>query len=160
MRQLIVLGVLLYSVPVLAQSTARTVSPGMTKTQVISALGQPATSRSVGEDTYLFYVNSCGKQCGMNDLVILHADSVADAIFRSPERHYTGKSSSPAAISPRAAAHEKPAPAEPIKMRPDSSKKAPKRMKPIPANDTRPSIPVNPPVLRPAPSTKPASKAP
>ena len=160
MRQLIVLGVLLYSVPVLAQSAARTISPGMTKMQVIAALGQPATSRSVAEDTYLFYVNSCGKKCGMNDLVILHADSVSDAIFRSPDRHYTGKSSSPTAISPRKASREKPATSEPMKVRQDSSKKAPKRMTPIRANDTHPSIPVNPPTLRPAPTTKPASKSP
>ncbi|MDQ2665407.1 MAG: outer membrane protein assembly factor BamE [Gemmatimonadota bacterium] len=159
MRQLIVLGVLLYSVPVLAQGAAHTVSPGMTKTQVISSLGQPVTARTVGEDTYLFYANTCGKRCGMNDLVILHADGVSDAIFRSPDRHYTGKSSSPAAISGRTASREKPTPSEPMKVRPDSSKMAPKRMKPIPANDTRPSIPVNPPMLRPAPGTKPAASA-
>lgn len=157
MRRLIVLGLLLYGVPLVAQN-AHTVSPAMNKTQVIAALGQPATSRTVGEDTYLFYVNSCGKKCGMNDLVILHADSVTDAIFRSPDRHYTGKSSSPEAISPRTAAHEKPASSEPLKVRPDSSTKAPKRMKPAPANDIHPSIPVKPAVLPPAPATKPASK--
>jgi hypothetical protein len=80
-------------------------------------------------------VNAWGKKCGMNDLVILHADSVTDAIFRSPDRHYTGKSSSPEAIPPRVAAREKPAVAEPMKVRADSSPKAPKRMKPAPAND-------------------------
>ncbi len=160
MRGLIVLGVLLYAVPLTAQSGARTVAPGMSKAQVIASLGQPITSRTVGEDTYLFYVNACGKKCGINDLVILHADSVADAIFRAPDRHYTGKSSSPAAISPRAASRERPTPPEPMKMRPDSSTKAPKRMKPAPANDIRPSIPVNPPTLRPAPTIKPASKTP
>jgi hypothetical protein len=159
MRRLIVLAVVLYGTPLVAQG-AHTVSPGMHKAQVIAALGQPVTARSVGEDTYLFYVNSCGRKCGMNDLVILHADSVTDAIFRSPDRHYTGTSSSPAAIPPRVAAHEKPAPTEPMKVRPDSSPKAPKRMKPTPANDIRPSIPTNPPVLKPAPATKPASKSP
>ena len=160
MRHSIVLGFLLYAVPVCAQSAARTVAPGMTKAQVITALGQPVTSRTVGDDTYLFYPNACGRKCGINDLVILHADSVSDAIFRSPNRHYTGKSSSPAAIAPRVAARAKPPAAEPMKMRADSSRKAPTRMKPAPANDTRPSIPVNPPVLRPAPSTKPASTSP
>ena len=159
MRRLIVLGLVLYGVPLMAQK-ARTVSPGMNKTQVIAALGQPATARTVGADTYLFYVNSCGRKCGMNDLVILHADSVTDAIFRSPDRHYTGKSSSPMAISPRAASHENPVSSEPMKVRPDSSPKAPKRMKPSPANDIRPSIPVKPAVLPPAPTTKPASKSP
>ena len=159
MRRLIVLGVSLYAVPLVAQG-AHTISPGMNKSQVIAALGQPITARTVGEDTYLFYVNACGKKCGMNDLVILHADSVTDAIFRAPDRHYTGKSSSPAAIPPRVAAREKPAPTEPLKTRTDSSSKAPKRMKPAPANDIRPSIPVKPATLPPAPTTKPASKSP
>jgi hypothetical protein len=159
MRRLIALGVLLYGVPLVAQG-AHTVSPGMNKTQVIAALGQPATTRTVGADTYLFYVNSCGRKCGMNDLVILHDDSVTDAIFRSPDRHYTGKSSSPEAIPPRVAAREKPASAEPLKVRPDSSPSAPKRMKPVPANDIRPSIPVKPATLPPAPTAKPASKSP
>ena len=159
MRRLILLG-LLYGTPVLAQSAARTVSPGMSKTQVIAALGQPATSRSVGEDTYLFYLNACGKRCGMNDLVVLHADSVSDAIFRSPDRHYTGKSSSPSSIPPRVAARQKAPSPEHMKMRTDSSRAAPTRMKPAPANDVRPSIPVNRPVIRPAPDTKPPTKSP
>ena len=159
MRRLIVLAIVLYGLPVMAQG-AHTVSPGMNKTQVLAALGQPATARTVGEDTYLFYVNSCGKKCGMNDLVILHADSVTDAIFRSADRHYTGKSSSPQPISAHAAAHEKAAMTEPMKTRPDSSTKAPKRIKPAPANDIRPSIPVKRPVLSPAPASKPASKTP
>lgn len=160
MRRLIVLGLVLYGVPLVAQN-ARTVAPGMNRTQVIAALGQPATSRAVGADTYLFYVNACGRRCGMNDLVILHADSVTDAIFRSPDRHYTGKSSSPQAIPPRVAARERPASSEPLKTRPDSSRRtAPKRMKPAPANDIRPSIPVKPATIPPAPTTKPASKSP
>lgn len=133
MRRLLVLALMLYCSPLLAQTAARTISPGMTKAQVIAALGEPATARTVGEDSYLFYANACGKRCGMNDLVVLHADSVADAIFRSPDRHYTGKSSSPTAIPPSVAT----------------------RMKPGPPSDTRPWIPVNPPVVKPAP-TKPA----
>ena len=158
MRRLILLG-MLYGTPVLAQAAARTVSPGMNKAQVIAALGQPATARAVGEDTYLFYLNACGKRCGMNDLVILHADSVSDAIFRSPDRHYTGKSSSPSAIPPRVAARQK-ASTEPMKTRPDNTPAAPTRMTPAPANDIRPSMPVNRPVLRPAPDTKPATRTP
>ena len=159
MRRLILLG-MLYGTPVLAQAAARTVSPGMNKAQVIAALGQPATARTVGEDTYLFYLNACGKRCGMNDLVVLHADSVSDAIFRSPDRHYTGKSSSPSAIPPRVAARQNAPSAEPMKTRPDKSPEAPTRMKPAPANDIRPSMPVNRPVIRPAPDTKPATKSP
>ena len=159
MRRLILLG-MLYGTPVLAQAAARTVSPGMNKAQVIAALGQPATARAVGEDTYLFYLNACGKRCGMNDLVILHADSVYDAIFRSPDRHYTGKSSSPSAIPPRVAARQKAPSTEPVKMRPEKSPEAPTRMKPAPANDVRPSMPVNRPMLRPTPDTKSATKSP
>ena len=36
----------------------------------------------------------------MNDLVVLDNDKVVDAIFRDPNRHYTGKSSSPMALTP------------------------------------------------------------
>ena len=161
MRHPLVLALMLSSSPLLAQTAAHTISPGMTKAQVTAALGEPATARTVGEDSYLFYTNACGKRCGMNDLVVLHADSVADAIFRSPDRHYTGKSSSPTSIPPRVAARAKPAAAgEPMKVKSDSGAKRPTRMKPGPPNDTRPSIPVNPPVVKPAPATKPASKSP
>jgi hypothetical protein len=160
MRRPLVLALILYSTPLLAQSAPHTISPGMTAAQVIAALGEPATARTVGEDSYLFYINACGKKCGMNDLVVLHADSVADAIFRSPDRHYTGKSSSPTAIPPRAAVREKPVAGAPVKVKSDSGVKRPTRMKPGPANDTRPSIPVNPPAVKPASTTKPASKSP
>ena len=68
----------------------------MTRAQVVAALGAPHLERTVAEFRYLFYQNACGKACGMNDLVILSSDQVVDAIFRSPSRHYTGKSSSPA----------------------------------------------------------------
>ena len=202
MRQPLVLVLVLLGSPLLAQAPAHTISPGMTKAQVIAALGDPATTRSVGEDSYLFYLNTCGKQCGMNDLVVLHADSVTDAIFRSPARHYSGKSSSPVSIPPRKAIREKPAaphkplavkkttpvkaaapkattpmksgpemktpigprekpvpPGQPMKMPADSTKK-PTRMKPAPANDTRPSIPLHPPVVQPAAGAKPATRTP
>ena len=159
MRCPLVLALMLSTPPLLAQTAAHPISPGMTKARVIAALGEPATARTVGDDSYLFYINACGRTCGMNDLVVLHADSVADAIFRSPDRHYTGKSSSPIAISPRAAARAKPAAAgEPRKVKPDTGATKPTRMKPGPANDTRPSIPVNPPTVKPAPATKPAAK--
>jgi outer membrane protein assembly factor BamE (lipoprotein component of BamABCDE complex) len=159
MRRPIVLALMLYCSPLLAQAALHTISPGMTKAQVITALGEPATSRTVGEDSYLFYLNACGKKCGMNDLVILHADSVADAIFRAPDRHYTGKSSSPTAIPQSVAAREKPGAAGvPVKLHADSTPKRTTRMKPAPANDTRPSIPVHPQVVKAAPATaKPAA---
>lgn len=86
----------------LAQAPAATVDPGMTQKQVIEQLGKPAAIRSFQGTTYLLYSNKCGKSCGMQDLVILDHDSVVDALFRSPERHYSGTSSSPVATRPNA----------------------------------------------------------
>jgi hypothetical protein len=160
MRRPLVLALMLYSLPLAAQVASHTISPGMTKAQVIAALGEPATSRTVGEDSYLFYLNTCGKKCGMNDLVVLHADSVADAIFRAPDRHYTGKSSSPTAIPQSVASRAKPGTAgEAMKMPADSTAKQTTRMKPAPPSDTRPSIPVHPATVKPAPSTTKAAPA-
>jgi hypothetical protein len=151
----------LLAAPLAAQQAAHTVSPGMTKAQVVTALGQPATARTVSDYTYLFYTNACGKRCGMNDLVVLHGDSVVDAIFRSPTRHYTGTSSSPAPIAPAVAARKKPAGAgEPLKTPAAKPATKPVQMKPAPANDIRPSIPVNPPAVKPAPTKKPETKSP
>lgn len=163
MRRPLVLALLLLAPVLSAQQPAHTVSPGMTKAQVLAALGTPVTLRTASEFTYIFYKNACGKQCGMNDLVILHGDSVVDAIFRSPDRHYTGTSSSPAPIPPHVAAKKKSADAgEPMTM--PAAKKttpAPKPgMKPAAPNDTKPSIPLNEPKVRPATPTKPAPKSP
>jgi hypothetical protein len=85
-----------------AQSAAGTIDPGMTRAQVIERLGKPATVRSYQGSTYLMYSNKCGKKCGMQDLVILEHDSVVDAVFRSPDRHFSGTSSSPEATAPNA----------------------------------------------------------
>jgi outer membrane protein assembly factor BamE (lipoprotein component of BamABCDE complex) len=74
-----------------------TIDPGMTRAQVIEKLGKPATIRNYQGSTYLMYSNKCGKSCGMQDIVILDHDVVVDAVFRSPNRHYTGTSSSPEA---------------------------------------------------------------
>lgn len=143
----------------LAQQTERTISPGMTRAEVVAALGTPATQRTAAEYTYMFYPNSCGRECGMNDLVILKHDRVSDAIFRSPNRHYTGVSSSPAEARPAVATHRarpaaKPmaekksepanATAKPEPARPATEKAAaPAQMKPpAKANDAKPSIPV------------------
>ena len=81
---------------------AGTIDPGMTRAQVIERLGKPATVRTYQGSTYLLYPNNCGKTCGMQDLVILDHDVVVDAVFRSPNRHYTGTSSSPDATKPNA----------------------------------------------------------
>jgi hypothetical protein len=79
---------------------AGTIDPGMTRAQVIERLGKPATVRNYQGSTYLMYSNKCGKKCGMQDIVILDHDVVVDAVFRSPDRHYTGASSSPASTLP------------------------------------------------------------
>src|SRR5437764_8734963 len=96
MRLFVTLSLLAHAVALSAQGT---ISPGMSRAKVVASLGAPTTQRSVAEFRYLFYQNACGRACGMNDLVILRNDSVVDAIFRSPSRHYTGTSSSPAPIS-------------------------------------------------------------
>jgi hypothetical protein len=101
MRRLVVAA--LFAFPLAVHAQASTVSPGMSHAQVVAALGEPATSRTASEYTYLFYKNDCGRTCGMNDLVVLRRDSVVDAIFRSPARHYTGTSSSPTEDAPEVA---------------------------------------------------------
>jgi hypothetical protein len=82
-----------------AQTGAGTIDPGMSRAQVIERLGKPATVRTYQGSTYLMYSNKCGKKCGMQDIVILDHDVVVDAVFRSPDRHYTGTSSSPEATA-------------------------------------------------------------
>jgi len=83
--------------PAHAQTRDNTIDPGMTKAQVIEHLGPPSSVKTTDSMTYLMYPNNC-KSCGMQDVVFLAKDQVVDAIFRDPKRHYTGKSSSPAAI--------------------------------------------------------------
>jgi hypothetical protein len=141
MRHLLAFALLCAPAACLAQEKPKTVSPGMSEAQVVEALGQPATKRKNGDRTFLFYANTCGKSCGMNDLVILTRDSVTDAIFRSSDRHYTGTSSSPESVSAKAAAGAA-APGAPMRMKP-----------PEKASDASPSIPVSPPTMRPAPSS-------
>jgi hypothetical protein len=88
-----------------AAQTTHTVSPGMSRAEVVAQLGSPLAARSSGGSTYLFYHNGCERSCGMHDIVVLDSDRVVDAIFRSPDRHYSGTSSSPAPIPGSAAAH-------------------------------------------------------
>ena len=106
--------VLLSFVPLLglaavaAGQAPKTIDPGMTQTQVVERIGQPDGTRSSGSFTYMFYKNGCVKTCGMDDIVILDSNSVVDAIFRSAERRYSGKSSSPHAIPADVAAKKRP----------------------------------------------------
>lgn len=101
--------VLLCAVAVSVRAQApKSIDPGMSQAQVVERLGDPTLSRSSGDFTYLFYKNGCVKSCGMDDVVILRKDSVVDAMFRSPERAYSGKSSSPKAIPADVAARTRP----------------------------------------------------
>ena len=85
----------------------KSIDPGMSEAKVVERLGQPDVSRTSGDLKYLFYHNNCIKQCGMDDVVILQKDSVVDAMFRSADRSYTGKSSSPRSISAQVAARNR-----------------------------------------------------
>src|SRR5690348_5329674 len=144
MRYLFAIALLCAPAACLSQDQERTISPGMSQAQVVQALGKPATVRKNGDRTFLFYANSCGKNCGMNDLVILTRDSVTDAIFRSADERYTGTSSSPASVTAKEAA-KSGASSAPVRMKP-----------PEQANDANPSIPTSSPQLPPAnPSSTP-----
>ena len=81
-------------------AAAQSIDPGMTKGQVIERLGKPFAERTSGAYTYLFYSNGREREAGMSDLIILQNDSVIDAIFRSADRQYTGRSSSPESKMP------------------------------------------------------------
>ncbi len=177
MRHLIAIALIGFPLALPSKLAAQTISPGMTRAQVVAELGAPTTQRTASEFTYMFYPNACGRECGMNDLVILKHDSVSDAIFRSPNRHYTGTSSSPEQAPPEVAPRRARPATKPMTMpKPDASatkaagdkpateKKAAgtTQMKP-PAkpNDATPSIPAKPTTLpaAPAKSTTPAKPA-
>jgi hypothetical protein len=101
--------VLLCAAAVSARGQApKSIDPGMSQAQVVERLGDPTLSRSSGDFTYLFYKNGCVRSCGIDDVVILRKDSVVDALFRSPERAYSGKSSSPRMIPADVAARTRP----------------------------------------------------
>ncbi len=72
-----------------------TVSPGMTRDQVIAVWGVPAAERTLEGRTYLYFRNGCEVSCGTFDVVFLENDQVVDAIVRGAGHTYTGTSSSP-----------------------------------------------------------------
>jgi hypothetical protein len=98
MRTLITVLVLAAAAAPLAAQTPVTIDPGMTRSQVVAKLGQPLSAREKDTHVYLFYKNGCEKKCGMNDLVVLDSGKVVDAVFRAPNRKYSGASSSPRMI--------------------------------------------------------------
>lgn len=91
-----------------AAQAPRSIDPGMSEAKVVERLGEPDATRAAGDFKYLFYRNGCIRQCGMDDVVILQKDSVVDAMFRSADRSYSGKSSSPRAIPADVAARTRP----------------------------------------------------
>lgn len=69
---------------------AATITPGMTRDEVMTQLGRPRGETHTGSFTYLFYDNGCAVKCGMDDVVVFENNAVTDAIFRSPNRTFTG----------------------------------------------------------------------
>jgi hypothetical protein len=123
-----------------AHAQAASIDPGMTKEQVIAKLGKPTSEHSSSTATYLYYANGQEKKVGMSDMVALENGKVVDAVFRSPSRKYTGKSSSPAAISEEAAAARgNGGKAPPMKM-PAASKAPEKKIAPPTTRKTEPLI--------------------
>ena len=103
MRRVIVLSTALLIAIAAAgvrSAVAQSIDPGMTKAQVIERLGKPFAERTSGAFTYVYYSNGREREVGMSDLIILQNDAVVDAIFRSAERQYSGRSSSPESKMP------------------------------------------------------------
>jgi hypothetical protein len=72
-----------------------TVSPGMSRDDVVAVWGLPVTERTLGAWTYLYYRNGCEASCGMFDVVFLDNGQVVNAIVRAPGHTYAGVSTSP-----------------------------------------------------------------
>ena len=108
LRARLTLTLLCFAAAPAAAQAPQSIDPGMSQGQVTERLGQPSASRTIGSFTYLFYKNGCVKVCGMDDVVILEDDKVVDAVFRSSERAYSGRSSSPRAIPAEVAARSHP----------------------------------------------------
>lgn len=123
MRNFILAAVLLVAVAGSAAAQA-SIDPGMTKEQVIARLGKPASEHSKGTTTYLYYKNGQEKKMGMSDMVAIENDKVVDAVFRSSQRKYTGKSSSPAPVSAEAAIAKGKSGKPLVIPKPDTSKKS------------------------------------
>ncbi len=155
-----VLFVTLFVVAAAGSASAQaSIDPGMSKDQVIAKLGKPTSEHSSGTTTYLYYKNGQESKVGMSDMVALDNGKVVDAIFRSTDRKYSGKSSSPAPVSRDAAiakgnggkmpaktapAAHTPAPVKAPAKAPET-KKAPATAK---APDTKKAAPATPPTKR------------
>lgn len=89
--------------PALAQdSTAirATINPGMSPVDVIQRLGQPIAERLTDARTYYYYDAGCTRPgCSESDVVIFEHGVVADAIFHSGQRTFSG-GTGPATVLP------------------------------------------------------------
>lgn len=92
---LAVAALLALGAPAARAQDVKTIRPGMTEAEVRAAWGEPVTSRTAGDYTYLFYENGCLRACGTYDLVIFQGGQVVDAIVRGKDHRYDGVSSSP-----------------------------------------------------------------
>jgi hypothetical protein len=79
-----------------------TVTPGMTREEVIAVWGVPVIERQQGEWTYLHFRNGCEITCGKHDVVFLQNGQVVDAVVRGRGHTYAGNSSSPEERQPEA----------------------------------------------------------
>ncbi len=79
----------------LAAQEVKSIKPGMTADEVKAAWGDPLTTRTRGEYSYMYFKNDCMPRCGTWDLVILEKGQVVDAVVRSKNHGYEGTSSSP-----------------------------------------------------------------
>ena len=87
MRVAAVVAAIIITAPLGAQTAS--ISPGMTRQQVVDILGQPASERHFGAHDYLLFDAGCSRKCG-DDLVILDHETVTDAVIRSAGHTYTG----------------------------------------------------------------------
>jgi hypothetical protein len=92
-RPSILLVALMLAGSAAAASAQTPVRPGMTAEEVTAAWGAPTSTRSRGDFTYMNYPSSCMPACGTQDVVILQAGKVVDAIARSSNHPYEGPSS-------------------------------------------------------------------
>jgi len=79
-----------------------TVNPGMTRDEVVAVWGTPATERTLGAWTYLYFRNGCEASCGTFDVVFLENGVVVNAIVRGAGHAYGGMSTSPPGQAGRA----------------------------------------------------------
>ncbi len=77
-----------------------TVTPGMSRDEVIALWGVPVAERTRDDWTYIYFRNGCEVTCGTFDLVLLQNGQVVDAVVRGPGHTYAGESSSPAGKKP------------------------------------------------------------